>query len=64
MKNKTPILYFVIIFLFNLQGISQNDIIGVVVDKSSEEELIGANIIIQNQNTGTTTDINGKFNIT
>jgi len=34
------------------------------VDKSSEEELIGANIIIQNQNAGTTTDINGKFNLT
>ena len=43
---------------------AQNIITGSVIDKTSKEELIGANIIVKNESNGTTTDIDGKFSIT
>ncbi len=49
--------------LFNCHVIAQNIIKGSVIDQNSNELLIGANIIIKNQNTGTTTDYNGEFSL-
>ena len=44
-----------------MQG--QNTINGSVLDQKSNEYLIGANIVIKNENIGTTSDINGDFTI-
>ena len=39
----------------------QAQIIGKVVNKETQEEIVGANVLIVNTNTGTTTDDKGVF---
>jgi len=54
--------YFLFInIFFGYKIISQNTIKGSIKDKNSSDLLIGANIIIKNQNRGATTDFNGSF---
>lgn len=51
-----------LIFIFHLSLAGQKQVIGKVLDKTSNETLIGANIIlIQDISIGTTSDIDGNF---
>ena len=55
-------MYRILILLFITKfGFSQNRISGEVSDGQTNETLIGANIIIEDENNGTSTNINGKF---
>ena len=59
MRTYSLIIFFICYYTF---AFSQN-IKGVVIDRDTKEPLIGVNVIISNTN-GTTTDINGNFNLT
>ena len=57
-------MYRILILLFITKfGFSQNRISGEVSDGQTNETLIGANIIIEDENNGTSTNINGKFSL-
>lgn len=62
--NDNPIRYFTSVILLCLASVafSQNIVNGKVKDNTGEA-LIGASIIIQNTNIGTTTDLDGNFSI-
>ncbi len=47
----------------NLYSQGSGSITGIITDKKSNEKLIGANLLIVGSLTGTTTDIDGKYNI-
>lgn len=58
-------MYRILILLFITKfGFSQNRINGEVSDGQTNETLIGANIIIEDENNGTSTNVNGKFSLT
>ncbi|MAJ13339.1 MAG: TonB-dependent receptor [Flavobacteriales bacterium] len=58
-------MYRILILLFITKfGFSQNRINGEVSDGQTNETLIGANIIIEDEKNGTSTNINGKFSLT
>lgn len=58
-------MYRILILLFITKfGFSQNRISGEVSDGQTNETLIGANIIIEDENNGTSTNVNGKFTLT
>ena len=54
-------LTFVLLFLSILTSYSQN-ISGVITDVNTKEPLIGVNVILSNTN-GTTSNIDGEFNL-
>lgn len=56
---------FILFFLFSIQIFSQVvSIKGIVLDSETKEPLQLANLIIVGSNFGTTTDINGRFELT
>ena len=55
------ILTFLLLLALPLCMIAQTLVSGTVTDAESGEPLIGANILIQNTSTGTTTDLEGKY---
>ena len=59
MKHFFTILIF---FILNI-GYSQTILNGSVRDDNTNEEIIGATIVIQGSTTGATTDINGNFKL-
>ena len=59
----TKTLLIVILVLCSFNAISQNTISGVVLDKTTNETLIGASVIVVNENRGTSTDFDGAFQI-
>ncbi len=61
--KRTLILFILFSFTNLYLNASQFRISGFVKDKQSNETLIGANIRIENQKTGTTTDNNGYFSL-
>src|ERR1035438_3327912 len=57
------ITFFVIAF-FNFFGLdAQNNFKAIVIDEANSEALVGLNAIIENTNTGGTTDANGVVEI-
>jgi outer membrane receptor protein involved in Fe transport len=58
-RFSSSLLFF---FLIISRAYAQN-ISGSVTDKKTGEPLIGATVVIEGKNTGTTVDINGKFNL-
>ena len=54
---------YVLVFIFCSIISNSQTIKGTVIDYNTKEPLIGVNVIISNTN-GTTTDIDGKFNLT
>lgn len=65
-KTKITLNFFWLCFFlfssFNLSA-QQKEWSGQVLDQNSNEPLIGVNILIKGTNTGSITDINGKFSI-
>jgi hypothetical protein len=62
--EKRPALLLFILIAFPIFSISQTgSIMGVIKEKGSNETLIGASVIIDGTTTGTTTDLDGKFEI-
>ncbi len=60
--NKIFLLNFIFFTIINSLS-SQTVIKGIVLDKSTQEPLIGANILIENTSDGTAADIDGSFEI-
>lgn len=56
----TPIFIF---FLFSFLAQAQSSITGKILDKKSKEPLVGATVLIENTKMGTTTNIDGNFQI-
>ena len=52
----------IIILLVPFSYVFSQELSGVIIDENTQEPLIGVNVILSNTN-GTTTDINGKFNL-
>jgi len=58
-------LYFLLFFILPLFATSQTGIIkGKVIDLSTNEPIISANVVINNGNKGTSTDLEGNYEIT
>lgn len=55
--------FILTLFFFSLSGFSQNYIKGQVLDLNTGKPVEGAAIIVDQLNTGTTTDVNGNFAI-
>ncbi len=61
---KKLFLFLYILLFFSTVGYSQNGTIrGMVIDKGTGEELIGATIYLDGTTTGTTTDFDGNFSL-
>ena len=62
---KSILMISVIFFALQSEILSQNNgsISGKIIDKSNNEELIGANIIIVGTTIGASTDIDGMYQI-
>ena len=43
---------------------AQREITGTIIDDSSDETLIGASVLVKGTDSGTTTDLDGRFTIT
>lgn len=66
MKNNYSILTILLFILFSLKINAQNNygfISGKIIDSENGEPIIGANIIIQGTNLGTSSDLDGNFSI-
>lgn len=50
--------------LMNFTIYSQIEIKGVIIDGITDESLIGANVVVNNTNNGTSTNFNGEYTIT
>lgn len=59
---KKILLVFGIMVLFGSQAVAQT-ITGTVIDESSEEALPGVNIVLKGTTTGTSTDVDGNFEL-
>ncbi|MFA8341980.1 MAG: TonB-dependent receptor domain-containing protein [Rhodothermaceae bacterium] len=59
------IILLIIFFTTVFAGINEpgGEISGKVVDKNTKLPLIGVNVYVNNKNVGTTTDVDGKYNI-
>ena len=53
-------IFFILFSIINFWSFSQSNVSGKVVDKNSNETLIGANIVLEGI-TGSTADFNGEF---
>lgn len=60
---KIIVIIITLILSQNLSAQSKGTITGTVIDKSTGETLIGANVILQGTKQGASTDIEGKFRI-
>jgi len=57
-------MYRILVLLFITKfGFGQTNLIGTVYDGQTKETLIGANVLIKGENTGNSTNVNGKFSI-
>ena len=57
-------MYRILVLLFITKfGFGQTNLRGTVYDGQTKETLIGANVLIKGENTGTSTNVNGKFSI-
>ena len=55
-------MYRILVLLFITKfGFGQTNLRGTVYDGQTKETLIGANVLIKGENTGTSTNVNGKF---
>jgi len=54
---------FLLMLLLNTSLIAQRSIDGVVLEQSSEQPLMGVNVIKKNTNEGVTSDFDGKFTL-
>ena len=63
MKNKTGIIFIVLLFL-SVRAFSQAGIIrGKITDAKNGEALIGATVLIQGTTNGTTSDLDGNYSL-
>ncbi|MAT54066.1 MAG: TonB-dependent receptor [Saprospirales bacterium] len=62
MMNHRYLLIFTIAFSFSLKIIAQNSLSGTVTDESGQP-IIGANIFFPDLKTGTTTDLDGHYEV-
>ncbi len=63
MKRGKLLLTFLATVLIAGMSFAQGTITGTVLDASYSESLIGATVLVKGTTTGTTTDINGNFNL-
>ncbi len=57
-------LLVLLAMLISVGVMAQREITGTILDDSTEETLIGASVLIKGTDTGTTTDVDGRFTIT
>lgn len=62
MKNTIFLAFFSLIFA-SLQAQNTGTVSGVILDKNSQETLIGATVSVEGTELGTSTDIDGSFSI-
>lgn len=63
-NNKYEIFFIIFSLLFSIYSFAQNGKLkGNITDIKSNEALIGVNVSIQNAREGTTTDIDGNFEL-
>jgi len=58
--------FWLLIFLmalFSLPSFAQNQVKGTVTDSSTEEPLVGVNLLVEGTSTGTITDVEGNYTI-
>lgn len=57
-------LLVLLAMLISVGVMAQREITGTIIDNSTEETLIGASVLIKGTDSGTTTDLDGRFTIT
>ena len=62
-KFNTHKILIILFLTFSVQTIAQNTLNGTVIDKKTQETLIGASVIVVGENRGTSTDFDGKLKI-
>lgn len=60
---KTAIISFLILSASTLFGQNTNSIQGQVIDETTQQPIIGANVIVEDMNLGSATDVEGNFYI-
>ncbi len=63
MRPNKKVFSSILLFLLPMFIMAQNSITGVVIDKSFNEPLPGASIVVKGTTTGTTTDFDGNYQI-
>lgn len=57
-------LLVLLAMLMSVGVMAQREITGTIIDDSSDETLIGASVLVKGTDSGTTTDLDGRFTIT
>ena len=63
MKRLTLFLFFSLVVLFPTLAQELINVSGVIVDKATQEPLIGATVLVKGTTTGTSTGIEGDFSL-
>ena len=61
---KKLILFFACLFLYSGMAFAQMTVKGTVVSEEDGEPVVGATILVVGTQTGTVTDVDGKFSLT
>ncbi len=59
--RKRSIFFILCILLYSISALAQNTVRGVIVDKDTDEPLIGVTIFSETEGVGTATDLDGSF---
>lgn len=61
--KKRSLFLVLCILLFSLSAVAQNTVRGVIIDKDTDEPLIGVTIFSESEGAGTASDLDGSFNL-
>ena len=61
MMNKRLIFFILCILFYSVSAMAQNTVKGVIIDKDTDEPLIGVTVFSEAEGVGTATDLDGSF---
>ena len=59
----TRFTFFTMLILFSISSFSQGIVKGKIVEKGTNETLIGASVVVEGTTIGTVSDFDGNFSI-
>lgn len=61
--KKRSLFLILCILLYSLSAVAQNTVRGVIIDKDTDEPLIGVTVFSESEGAGTASDLDGSFNL-